>query len=247
VLDASHVGLFDGIALALLELSLPPLSDESSAGERDCIYLNGQQCALPAEWRTIKCWSFYCLGGRWDPRVSLGEHHGALARALKDVVLERLPEDLRRYERLCGDPLISHLDDPTAFAQALDDALYEIMVSPLRARYVLLGERPARGLGERAEALSLEERVLCFVSQAMDALLVSGTLDQDDWPLPPDQLLADLELLEWIVMGRPSSQVQLLREMQARYAHLAALPGGGQPAVWQYLSECVDEVLETCD
>ena len=146
VLDASHVGPFDGIALALLDLPLPALPERIAARERECVYLNGQvgvlpagqQCALSAQWRTIKCWSFYCLGGRWDPSASLGEGHGALAAVLKGVVLELLPEELRRYERVRGESLIAHLDDPTDFAHALDDALFEVLVGPLHARYPLL-------------------------------------------------------------------------------------------------------------
>ena len=38
VLDASHVGPFDGIALALLDLPLPSLPEGISARERECIY-----------------------------------------------------------------------------------------------------------------------------------------------------------------------------------------------------------------
>jgi hypothetical protein len=240
VLDASHVGPFDGIALALLDLSPPLLPEGIAVPARACIYLRGQRCVLPVEWRTVKCWSFYCLGGRWDPGLSLGEHHGALARALKGVISVLLPEELRCYEQVGGDPLVAHLDDPTDLAQALDDALFELLVEPLHARYPLLDEAQAQDDAGQGDDRSIEEDVLAFVAQAMERLCESGPSDLEGLPVSLDQLFADLELLEWIVVGRPANQAQLLADMSARYAGACA-PEGGAPAslCWQ-MHACLD-------
>jgi hypothetical protein len=244
VLDASHVGPFDGIALALLDLPLPALPQTISTDERGCVYLEGWKCALPAQWRTIKCWSFYCLGGRWSPGASLGEHHGALAEALKGVVLEHLPEELRRYEQIRGESLIAHLDDPTDFAQALDDALFEIFVEPLHARYPFLVGTLAEQAACQEGAPSIEEDVLAFVAQATEQTFESAPADWEGLSTSPEQLLADLELLEWIAVGRPSNQVQLLEEMRGRYAALPASRGREQPALERQLLDQVAALLD---
>jgi hypothetical protein len=247
VLDASHVGPFDGIALALLGLPLPALPDAIATTVRGCVYLDGRQCTLPTGWRTTKCWSFYCLGGRWEPGASLGEHHGALAGALKRIVLDRLPEELRRYERVRGDSLIAHLDDPTDFAQALDDALFEILVEPLHARFPLLGPMQAEDTTRSGDARPMQEDVLAFVSRAMEHLFGSDPADLEDLSVSPDQFLADLELLEWIAVGRPSNQVQLLSEMRDRYVGLPYLDSPEQSALERQLLDQVALLLDALD
>jgi hypothetical protein len=243
VLDASYVGPFDGIALALLDLPAPALPEIIAARERECVYLNRQQCAWPVEWRTIKCWSFYCLGGRWDPSASLGEHHGALSRALEGVVLDLLPEELRRYQEVRGDPLIAHLDDPTDLAAAFRDALTEILVAPLDARYPVIDRAQAIVPGVRGEALPPDEGALTFVAQAMEALLGSAPPPPKGMDVSPEQLLVDLESIEWIVVGRPANQAQLLQEMHARYASAPAPRAGEEPTLWYRARECIGQML----
>ena len=46
--EASHVGLFDGVAFALLGASLPDLPPDLHTAARACIYLAGRACRLPA-------------------------------------------------------------------------------------------------------------------------------------------------------------------------------------------------------
>ena len=170
-----------------------------------------------------------------------------LATALKGVVLEGLPEELRHYEMARGESLIAHLDDPTAFAHALDDALFEVLVGPLHARYPLLDELQAEESAGQGDAPSMEEDVLAFVAQAMEQLFASPAPDAAELGVPIDQLLADLELLEWIVVGQPSNQVQLLTEMRARYAALPAPGGREQPALERQLLDQVAALLDARD
>jgi hypothetical protein len=247
VLDASHVGPFDGIALALLGLSLPSLPDAIATSVRGCVYLDGRQCTLPTGWRTTKCWSFYCLGGRWEPGASLGEHHGALAGALKGVVLDHLPAELRRYEQVSGDALIAHLDDPTDFAHALDDALFEILVEPLHARHPLLAQVQAEDASQPGDARPAQEEVLAFVSRAMEHVFGADPVALERLIISPDQFLADLELLEWIAVGCPSNQVRLLGEMRDRYAAAPAPGNPGQSALERQLLDQVSLLLDALD
>jgi hypothetical protein len=243
VLDASYVGPFDGIALALLDLPVPALPEAIATSARECVYLNRQACTWPVEWRTIKCWSFYCLGGRWDPSVSLGEQHGVLARALKGVVLDLLPEELRRYQEVRGDPLIAHLDDPTDLAAAFRDALAEILVAPFDALYPVIARAQFKAPDVSGEALSPDEGALSFVAQAMEALLGSAPPSPQGIDVSPEQLLADLESIEWIVVGRPANQLQLLQEMHARYASAPAPRAGEEPTLWYRARGCIGQML----
>jgi hypothetical protein len=48
----------------------------------------------------------------------------------------------------------------------------------------------------------------------------------------PDQLLADLELLEWIMLGHPGHGARLLEKMYLRYAHAPAPKKGERATIW---------------
>jgi len=236
--EASHVGWFDGVAIALLGASLPDLPANLAATDRACIYLAGQACSLPAEWRTIKCWSFFCLGGlwarstTWSDAVPLGERYHDLTAALRATLHEHLPGALRRYERVHGDPLIDHLHDPADFAAALEDALWEVLIGPLHARYPLHDESEPEPLSAEADPDARAQEVLTFISEAMELVLV------DPPPVPAElqttvaQLLEDLELFEWIVVGQPAHGTRLLREIASRYAAAPGPIDGEQPSVW---------------
>lgn len=242
--EASHVGTLDGIALALLDLSLPDLPPDLPVTARDCIYLAGGACRLPAAWRTLKCWSFFCLGGLWDPALP-GERYAELVAALQGVLHAGLPEALRRYETVRGERLAEHLHDPADFAAALDDALWEVLVGPLGARYPQLvaaedGAGPADpdGADARAEAL------LAFIAEAMEQVLVDPPPPPEGLPLTTAQLLEDLETLEWIVVGRPTHGARLLGEMAARYGAVPGQGEGERGSVWGRMRACVAQALK---
>jgi len=52
-----------------------------------------------------------------------------------------------------------------------------------------------------------------------------------------EELLADLETLEWVALGRPQHGARLLDEMHRRYAHAPA-PGDGEGATVWYAMRC---------
>jgi hypothetical protein len=237
--EASHVSPFDGIALALLDASLPDLPPDLPVNDRACIYLAGRACALPAAWRTIKCWSFFCLGGLWDPAVPLGERYEELTGALRTVLQARIPEVLRRYEQESGDRLADHLHDPADLAAALDDALWELLVGPLHALYPLRDADEGQAPPAASQADTLEEEVLAFVAQAMERALSDPPPVPEELHVTPALLLEDLETLEWIVVGRPTHGKRLLKEMRARYAAAPGPLDGTQPSIWHQMHTCI--------
>lgn len=96
VADASSVRLFDQLAIALLDCSAPTLPETITATGRQCIYLSHGQCSWPDEWRTIKCWSFYCLGvGPRKPGSSISTLRGAITTELQQLVRTQLPPETR--------------------------------------------------------------------------------------------------------------------------------------------------------
>ena len=251
VLDASDIRPFDLIAVALLDLSPPLLPAESTATPRDCIYLVSQRCTWPDAWRTIKCWSFYCLGsGPWGPAETVDELYRAVSEALKAVARQGLPEPLRRYEAVRGEQLADHLDDPVHFADRLHDAIFDIFVGPLQARYPFsVGDpagaafRPAAagaGPGPNIFLWETEAPALAGAPSVDDALaFIAGIAEQatglmlavpEETPGALEQLLADLESLEWIIVSRPAQAEKLLAEMYHRYVQ--APEGEEYAGIW---------------
>lgn len=136
VKDASDVRLFDLLAVALLDQAPPILPVDHTLDKRACIYLVNARCAWPERWRTIKCWSFYCLGsGPWPPDANLGALYQAVTRQLQQVVEQWLPAPLRRYEAVEAISLAAYLEDPVEFANQLHEAVAAIFVAPFCARY----------------------------------------------------------------------------------------------------------------
>jgi hypothetical protein len=239
--EASHLGPFDGVAMALLDVSLPDLPAEH-ASDRACIYLADRACCLPAAWRTLKCWSFYCLGGLWAHSISgsdavpLGERYSELTSALKAVLQAHLRRSeccaLRRYEEVSGDALADHLLDPADFAAALDDALWEVLIGPLHARYPLLDASEQQRTPSRAGGDAQAEETLAFIVEAMEQVLVDPPPAPEGLQITAAQLLEDLETLEWIVVGQPTHSQRLLREISVRYAGAPGPVGGDRPSIW---------------
>ncbi|MBL7199350.1 MAG: hypothetical protein ISS56_04320 [Anaerolineae bacterium] len=254
VVGASRVTAFDVLALTLLGYSLPDLPPEIG-NARDCIYLAGKACAWPTAWRPLKCWSFYCLGDRWDPTSSLQDHYAAVAGELEARVSGLLPAALRAVEARSGEELLAHLGDPLRFASVLDDALSRAFVRPFiegtgvqslndrpETRNARLPIGPAELIGSDDDWLASSVQVLTDeavkqVSEGVLALPLGLEMSVED-------LLADLETLEWIVLGHLPQGARLLDEIHSRYALAPASKGGEQPTVWYALRHHVQRLRD---
>lgn len=253
VVGASDVRLFDLLAVALLHERAPHLPERIAANAQACIYLNGQQCSWPGSWRTVKCWSFYCLGsGPWPDHASLGELYQAVTADLVGVVAELLPKPLRRYETNHHVRLIDYLDDPVAFAHQFHSAVEAVFVTPFLHQQPALADlvaqehsppQPGRAGAHRHKiALQLsddaaDENGLGIIAAISEELLQAEAEGGEE-------LLADLETLAWILESRPAQAQALLREMAQRYAHAAPPAEAGLLRPWQQLQAYLRSLLE---
>ncbi|NKQ37738.1 MAG: hypothetical protein HF973_19265 [Chloroflexi bacterium] len=199
VVGASDMRLLDGVALALLAEPFPALSAQVTNRPGICIYLVDNRCAWPSTWRPLKCAAFYCLGsGQWELDAR-DERYGRITHRLAGALDEYLPEVLRPYAAA----LREALPDPIAFADLLDTAVDEIFTQALAARFP-----------------DLSPAVEPQTDPAAEILAQIAKLSEQVWQMSGDtaQYLADLEMLEWIVLGRPGNGMKLLVEMDGRYA-----------------------------
>lgn len=142
-----HVDVFDSIVLALLGQPLPVLPAEIEATAHDCIYRTAKGCVWPVEWKPVECWTYYCLGRsghegdrgrhRADPS---DERYAAIAEELEYVLFRFLPEALHDCAVVWGEPLDLFLCEPLDFAEAFNDALFEIFLFPFGERYPVIEE-----------------------------------------------------------------------------------------------------------
>lgn len=225
VVDAADLKAVDYVALALLEEELPERPARSPVSEAACIYLTPRGCSWPAAWRPFKCAAFYCLGsGDW--RLDAADaRYEEITEELQRVVRERLPA-IGRHVTLDEKELLDLLPDPVAFAGALAECLDETLVAALRTRYPVLVPEEATGTREAGDPTA---DALTFIAEAVEAL-------HDAPPAPDglsaDQLLADLETLEWVLRGRPARGEALLAEMAERYAVARPPAEGEAPSIW---------------
>lgn len=241
VADASKVQPFDLLAITLLGQSAPVLAENISASERQCIYLVNRQCSWPAEWRTIKCWSFYCLGpGPWQPGASISEMRSAITRELQQLVRTRLPAPLQRYEAIRGITLADALDDPVAFSEALQNAIFAIFVTPLKEVYPIIDPQlsnnsdntPPEPGDTLTTNLSLDNQVTVFIAETVEEVCETPPAVLEELTISVEQLLQDLETLQWIIGGHPSHGPKLLQEMYLHYVNAPAPAPGNPPSIW---------------
>ena len=157
------------------------------------------------------------------------------------------PLKLVTYEAVSGIALADYLDDPIAFSDALHQALSEIFVSPFNASYPTNAATPFSSdnalatTNNHQQPLSAEEELATALQ--LFATEVSALMEQSGSPLPavttttgrllsPDQLLEDLESLQWIIAGQPSHATKLLQTLYLRYADISAPAGAELPTLW---------------
>jgi len=131
---------------------------------------------------------------------------------------------------------ISVLDDQTA------DSLKTWLVPMLEqvGAEVLLTD-DADGFKEVADAAGTAHQVcrrhvtlnvLEFVAKTVERIWDKPPVVPKELELSPDQLLADLELLEWILLAHPEQGDKLLEEMYSRYAHAPSPKKGKRASLW---------------
>ena len=211
VLDATRISAFDCIALTMLGHPFPVLPERIAVREMECIYHTRAGCAWPGEWRAVKCWLFYC---------ALGDPTDEMAAALARVIDECLPQPLRRYEALTGDPLASHASDPVDLAEAFDRALHAVFTAPFEARYGALraGESATgspRGQEPPGWSPQVRADVLEFIVEAAERLADASLAE--GLGVLADQFLADLGLLEGILDAGPEHTADVVRDLHRRY------------------------------
>jgi hypothetical protein len=202
-------------------------------------------------WRTIKCWSFYCLGsGDWAASDKAGELYQAVTAALRQVVRDHLPDPLRRYETVHGLALTDFLDDPVAFADATHQALLAIFIAPLHAQFPLFDQAAQQtrldrgGEDRRSEIPLIDHELPSFIVEATELIdeLMPTASPASKQAL--DQLLADLESLEWIMLGQPQHKVQLLEAIHHRYRYAPAPEKGRIASLWSRMRDYTAHLQE---
>lgn len=241
VVDASDVRAFDLIAMALLDLTPPVLAERIATNPQDCIYLAGSQCTWPTAWRTLKCWSFYCLGsGPWPATAALGALYQEVTAELQTLVNTHLPEELRHYERVRQMTFADHLADPVDFSNTLHIACQTLLVAPLQARFPTFEMKPTSQVHtehSRPIFLMPEHDLYEFITEATEELYTSSPITPAGVTSSADQLLVDLETLTWIIENPPAQHPpaqyqQQLNELYQRYAGAPVPAKGEAPTLW---------------
>jgi transposase-like protein len=75
-------------------------------------------------------------------------------------------------------------------------------------------------------------RVLDFIAEAAERVWTAPPSVPEGFSASPNQLLADLELLEWIILGHPGHGARLLEELYLRYARAPAPKKGKRATLW---------------
>ncbi len=213
---ASFVSLFDGLAMALLELSLPELGEEIEAHPDQCIDLSSGGCSWPAEWVDFKCRLFWCLGpeGRRMEAPAAQQVYAQMTGRLEDSLRSHLPETLKMYERVAGVELVHNLEDPLGFTERLGEALDEIFTEAALERWPELWDdrRPLHYLNSDQAENHLPpsaQQALNWIAEAVEIIYQAGGENG------AEQLLSDLELLEVIALGQERGE--RLEELSRRY------------------------------
>ena len=74
--------------------------------------------------------------------------------------------------------------------------------------------------------------VLAFIAESAEQVWENSPAVPEGLALSPDQLLADLETLEWIMLGHPGHGERVLEEMYLQYAHALAPKKGERATLW---------------
>ncbi|KAA3656173.1 MAG: hypothetical protein DWQ04_31860 [Chloroflexi bacterium] len=206
VVGASEVTPIDVAALTVLGHDLPVLPEQTHHDERACVYLGEQGCTWPADWRPLKCMTFFSLGsGDWQLE-SADEDYGRLTQALQAIFEKYLPTILGEDHAIDVRTLV----DPIQFAPMLSRALADVYLPEgMGGENGYFGGAQYRRLPTTdADPIS---SALMFIAEVIEQIVENPNKDDDT-------LLADLEQFEWILTGQPSKLKGMLGVLNGRYA-----------------------------
>jgi hypothetical protein len=148
-----------------------------------------------------------------------------MARKLRLVFERLLPEPLQRYERASGKTLTDNLEDPLASAEALGEALLELVITPLGERYPEVTRLKDPPHYKASEPLDEPDFIMdasweAFLAEIDRRLDLSNVFEGMD--VPGVNWLDDIEQLEWIAQGQPADGKTLLENLYRKYAPLSA-------------------------
>ncbi len=206
VVGASEVTPIDVAALTVLGHDLPVLPAQTHHDERACVYLGEQGCTWPADWRPLKCMTFFSLGsGEWQ-LDSADAEYGRLNEALQAVFEQHLPAILGESSGID----VRELADPIQFAAHLSRRLADVFLpAGMGGENGHFGGAQYRRLPQKDD--DPISSALLFIAEAIAQI---GDQPNEE----NDVLLADLEQFEWIVTGQPGNQMALLGVLNGRYA-----------------------------
>lgn len=82
------------------------------------------------------------------------------------------------------------------------------------------------------EVRHVTNNVLTFIAEVAEQVWEDPPPVLEELTVSANQLLADLEWLEWVMLGHPGHGAKLLEEMYLRYAHAPAPKKGERATVW---------------
>lgn len=209
LIESPRISPFDMVSLAILDEPYPTFPENSQVLRETCVYLLGRRCSWPAAWRTMKCWTFYCLGGEgWQLSDPHDIRYRQMAEDLKANLRQNMPPEINVYEVVTGEDLAERLIDPLDFADSLNHVLEEIFVQPFDARFPL-GVNLQNGRGSPSAA-NPDPEALALISRVMDQF-------ETETPELGEQILADLETIEMLVLTGQKISQTLLADLNLRY------------------------------
>lgn len=226
LVNAAQVSHFDLLALAVLEHQLPALNGDIWVTERNCIYLGSEGCSWPANWRTLKCWLFYCLGAEvLNMAESPDSKYEEVTSRLSKAVNQFLPQSLLTYQSISGLQLTDYLVDPLCFFEELDRAINKVIVFPLDKKFPFIKDLHPHHLGNErglktkddSMNLPLDDDIFPYITNAIDYLHELSLSNPAQSQGIIDQMLTDLENLEWILLENPQNSLERIADIQTHF------------------------------
>lgn len=146
--------------------------------------------------------------------MAVDAEHGLVMgiNLLKDEQTETLQPALQPWPQMVGaEVLIS--DDADGFKAVADQA----------------------GVAHQLCRRHVTSNVLAFIAEAAEQVLTEAAAVPQRLEVSAEQLCADLETLEWILLGLPERGAQPLEQLHLHYAHAKCPRKGQQASIWHLM------------